>query len=602
MRTKTTKTATILTCLLTHQSICSAFVILSPFQKFKRFNHNTDHIVPFLQGPERTSSKFNRSTLYALSNSISSYDEDCDVLVLGSGPAARAVATLLSSPSPSQKLDILLADRNYDQPWVPNYGLWTDEWNAISDCFKRDFDHVLGSECIDREWSVTDCYFGGSFNIPTEQRLRVDRPYIRIAKEQLRAALSPTTDGGYGASYRVLRANHASKAMSINIFSPSSSLVHDGEGSTIQLYTETDGITTQSLSVHAKIIVDCTGHETKLVLPEGRSSTPPPGFQIAYGALVTVDESASPDLTHIGPYDKNAMALFDYRTDHFDSDPVALQKATEVPTFMYAMPLKENRIFFEETSLVARPAVSFQDCKDRCFRRLDHLGIKVIGVEEEEYCYIPMGGPLPAKDQRIIGFGGAAALVHPSTGFSLARVLMGACDVCGIIREGLLKEELNLDEIAASAYNAMWTPEDIAQRNFAVFGGEFLMKQKVDGLRGFFDGFFRVSLELWSGFLAGRPGLPNNNCHDSWFARMGFGLLFIIKLPPPVAAGMFLSIVKSCISGIDLMQSVTPLFGNPPGYNYVDQSGERGDLAAKNEAKNMIEKSEVEEEVPVTFQ
>ena len=137
----------------------------------------------FLQGPERTSSKFNRPSLYASSNSISSYNEDCDVLVLGSDPAARAIATLLSSPSPSQKLDILLADSNYDRPWVPNYGLWTDEWNAISDRFKQDFDHVLGSECIDQEWLVTDCYFGGSFDIRTEQRLRVDRPYIRIAKE-----------------------------------------------------------------------------------------------------------------------------------------------------------------------------------------------------------------------------------------------------------------------------------------------------------------------------------------------------------------------------------------------------------------------------------
>ena len=106
-----------------------------------------------------------------------------------------------------------------------------------------------GSECIDREWLVTDCYFGGSFNIPTEQRLRVDWPYIRIAKKKLRGALSLAKDGEYGASYRVLRANHASKATPINIFLPSGSLVHDGEGSTIQLYTETDGSSTQSLSM-----------------------------------------------------------------------------------------------------------------------------------------------------------------------------------------------------------------------------------------------------------------------------------------------------------------------------------------------------------------
>jgi Lycopene cyclase protein. len=160
---------------------------------------------------------------------------------------------------------------------------------------------------------------------------------------------------------------------------------------------------------------------------------------------------------------------------------------------MYAMPLKDNRIFFEETSLVARPAVSFQDCKDRCFRRLDHLGIKVVDIEEEECCYIPMGGPLPAKDQRVVAFGGAWAMVHPSTGYNLCRNMMGAGAVAKVIAEGLKGDDStqpNLDRIAATAYHAMWCPSNISQQNFAVFGGEFLMKQNVEGLRGFFDGFF----------------------------------------------------------------------------------------------------------------
>jgi len=293
------------------------------------------------------------------------------------------------------------------------------------------------------------------------------------------------------------------------------------------------------------------------------------------------------------------MTLFDYRTDHFDSDPAFLKKATQIPTFMYAMPLGGNRIFFEETSLVARPAVSFMDCKERYLKRLKHLGIEVTGVEEEEFCYIPMGGPLPIKDQRIVGFGGASAMVHPSTGFSLARVLMGAPDVCTAIRRGITTDGASPDRIAADAYGALWTPEDVAQRNFAVFGGEFLMAQDVKGLRGFFDGFFRISQERWGGFLAGRPGLPNNNCHDTWLARMVFGLVFIAKIPLPVAVKMFLAIVESSLGAIDLPQSVTPLFGNPDGYGFVERPDERGDVAAKSEARKMIAESKVEEEVPV---
>jgi lycopene beta-cyclase len=40
----------------------------------------------------------------------------------------------------------------------------------------------------------------------------------------------------------------------------------------------------------------------------------------------------------------------------------------------------------------------------------------VLEVEDEEYCYIPMGGELPDPSQRVVAFGGAANMVHPSTG------------------------------------------------------------------------------------------------------------------------------------------------------------------------------------------
>lgn len=46
-------------------------------------------------------------------------------------------------------------------------------------------------------------------------------------------------------------------------------------------------------------------------------------------------------------------------------------------------------------------------------------------IVEEEYCLIPMGGTLPLRNQRVIGVGGTAGLVHPSTGYMVART-MGA--------------------------------------------------------------------------------------------------------------------------------------------------------------------------------
>lgn len=84
------------------------------------------------------------------------------------------------------------------------------------------------------------------------------------------------------------------------------------------------------------------------------------------------------------------------------------------------MPLGKNddgtfRVFFEETSLVGLGSrrLSFEECKTRAMQRLAFHKIDVLDVEEEEYCYIPMGGELPDSRQRIIPFGAAAKMVHP---------------------------------------------------------------------------------------------------------------------------------------------------------------------------------------------
>ncbi|GAX21707.1 lycopene beta-cyclase [Fistulifera solaris] len=526
------------------------------------------------------------------------YDDTCDILVLGSGPAARAIASLLAV---SDDLDVLLTDTNIDKEFVPNYGVWQDEWQAVVDRYAAAGVSLDGKEVpssVNRLWKTTDCYFGGSFDIPVTERLRIDRPYCRIDRMALREALSPDSGNG-NAPYRMMAAKHISEAFQINLYQPAGTLIHDADGTTIQLET----LEQERLTVRTKLVIDCTGHETKLVLREPRGGNQaPPGFQIAYGALVQVDETESPDLTQIGPYDKEAMTLFDYRTDHY-VDPEDEAKVGAAPTFMYAMPLYDNLIFFEETSLVARPAVSFQECKDRCIERLKYHRIKVTEVYEEEFCYIPMGGALPAKDQRIIGLGGSAVMVHPSTGYHLCRVLMAAADVAEVIRNELVETaQPNLDRAAAAAYHAMWSPENMRQRNFAVFGGEFLMKQDVVGLRGFFDGFFRLPLPLWAGFLAGWPGLPNNDKHESWWARLWYGLNFIVRIPGPVAADMVYSILTySIFRNLSLMQSVTPFLGAPESYEYKKNMDTVGDVAAKQEGRRMVQASQITMDLPRFF-
>jgi lycopene beta-cyclase len=568
----------------------------------------------------RTQSAFptTSSSLAAKSSSLAIDDAivRSDVLVLGSGPAARSIASLLSnskssaldssSPSP---IDVIVADKNFDRPWSPNYGVWQDEWEAVSKMFNDKAGINVLDDCINRKWKQTECFFGGSYDIPAQERFQIPRPYWRVDRDVLRKSLTPESEGGGEASklttpYRVIRENHTvERSLAPNLYTPSNAIIHDEFGSTVTL---SDGTV-----VRTKLIIDCTGHESKIVKKETRA-TDKPGFQIAYGAMLVIDEQ-DPTSNFIGPYDKDAMTLFDYRTDHFadESSPQWL-KAQQAPTFNYVMPIDGNRVFVEETSLVARPAVSFMECKERLMARLEHHGIKILEVEEEEFCYIPMGGALPAKDQRVIGFGGAAATVHPSTGYHICRMMASASDVATAIEGGLRQGEnqtkqsklFNPDRTAASAYDAIWSPSNIRQRHFAVFGGEYLMKQKVDGLRGFFDGFFRCPEPMWAGFLAGWPGLPNNETHETWLARIFFGLTFVSKLPLPVAVDMVASILYYSVTepGFPLLQSVTPFFGEPESFETVEKPKLAGDVAAKAEARKMLSESVVEKFIPVPLE
>jgi Lycopene cyclase protein len=77
------------------------------------------------------------------------------------------------------------------------------------------------------------------------------------------------------------------------------------------------------------------------------------------------------------PFENDTMLFMDWRNSHTKKYPAMLDANNELPTFLYAMPFSDNRVFLEETSLVARPGVPFADLKERLYARLNHMGIKV---------------------------------------------------------------------------------------------------------------------------------------------------------------------------------------------------------------------------------
>mmetsp|Transcript_26078 Transcript_26078/g.61136 ORF Transcript_26078/g.61136 Transcript_26078/m.61136 type:complete len:295 (+) Transcript_26078:1016-1900(+) len=259
-----------------------------------------------------------------------------------------------------------------------------------------------------------------------------------------------------------------------------------------------------------------------------------------------------------------------------------------------------QKAFFEETSLVGRGErrLGFAECKKRLDLRLKHLGVKVVPgtIEEEEFCYIPMGGALPDLTQRVVAVGGAAATVHPSTGYQLCRMLASSTDIAAALSQELAAPSFSPDCAAAAAYRSIWSPSLRLQRDFQVYGGEFLMAQPVEKLRGFFSAFFKLDTILWGGFLAGWPGLPGNEYHDEWNKRLSFALKLFAYMPNEVRLAMMTYAVSySAEMGPGLLRSfVTPLFGTGPA-PYVPTAGSgmarvytTGDMEAKLEAAKML--------------
>ncbi|KAM1079706.1 hypothetical protein EV1_014319 [Malus domestica] len=146
------------------------------------------------------------------------------------------------------------------------------------------------------------------------------------------------------------------------------------------------------------------------------------------------------------------------------------------------MPFSSNRIFLEETSLVARPGLPMKDIQERMAARLKHLGIKVKSIEKDEHCVIPTGGPLPVLPQRVVGIGGTAGMVHPPTGYMVARTLAAASIVANAIVRYLDSERtFSGKELSAEIWKDLWPIQRRRQREFFCFGMAILLKLDLKG-------------------------------------------------------------------------------------------------------------------------
>ena len=134
------------------------------------------------------------------------------------------------------------------------------------------------------------------------------------------------------------------------------------------------------------------------------------------------------------------------------------------------------------------------------------------------------------------------------------------------------------------------------------------MEQNVEKLRGFFSAFFALPQPVWGGFLAGWPGLPGNENHDSWLKRFSFATGLFVKMPLQVQLSIMLYAIRFTLEygPYTLLRSVTPpfLFGTGPGTPaWEPPRMSLGDEEAKEEARQMMKKFKptVDESVPLYY-
>ena len=375
-----------------------------------------------------------------------------DLAVVGGGPAGLAVAQQVSEAG----LSVCSIDPSPKLIWPNNYGVWVDEFEAMD---------LL--DCLDTTWS------GAVVFIDDHSKKDLGRPYARVNRKLLKSKMMQKCILN-GVKF------HQAKVIKV-IHEESKSLLICNDGVTIQ----------------AAVVLDATGFSRCLVQYDKPYN---PGYQVAYGILAEVEEH---------PFDVDKMVFMDWRDSHLNNNMELKNRNSRIPTFLYAMPFSSNRIFLEETSLVARPGVPMEDIQERMVARLRHLGIKVKSIEEDERCIIPMGGPLPVLPQRVVGIGGTAGMVHPSTGYMVARTLAAAPIVANSIVQYLGSDRSFFgNELSSEVWRDLWPIERRRQREFFCFGMDILLKLDLQGTRRFFDAFFDLEPRYWHGFLSSRLFLP----------------------------------------------------------------------------------------------
>ena len=377
--------------------------------------------------------------------------ETLDILILGSGPAALCLASELAK----QNLNIKgISTKSPYEKWENTYGIWASELEEFG----------LAS-LLSHRWSKTVSYFGDGIKDKGNSPTKHYYDYGLINQEAFQNELLKTCKG-------IQWLNETAKLIkSENKIS--------------------EVICSSGLKLKARLVIDASGHKSKFIK---RPFLKEVAQQAAYGI---VGKFSTP------PVKKDQFVLMDFRSDHLEDEELL-----KSPSFLYAMDLGSETYFVEETSLASYPSFSQDHLKKRLLSRLNNKGIKVVEIFHEENCLFPMNLPLPYKNQSVLGFGGAASMVHPASGYMIGSLLRRAPLLAEKLAIFLKEPNFSSLELATKGWSVLWPYELIQRHRLYQYGLRRLMSFDESRLRCFFSNFFKLSTEEWVGFLTNTLPLP----------------------------------------------------------------------------------------------
>jgi len=377
--------------------------------------------------------------------------EILDILILGSGPAALCLASELAK----QDLNIKgISTKSPYEKWENTYGIWASELEE------------LGLESLlSHRWCKTVSFFGNGDNTKENIPTKHNYDYGLINQEAFQNELLKKCKGIEWLNETAKDITEKNKISEVICFS--------------------------GLKIKARLVIDASGHKSNFVKRPVKKDI---AQQAAYGI---VGKFSSP------PVNKEQFVLMDFRPNHLNKEEKLLP-----PSFLYAMDLGNETYFVEETSLACYPELSQENLKKRLIKRLNSKGIKVSEIIHEENCLFPMNLPLPIKKQFVLGFGGAASMVHPASGYMIGSLLRRAPLLAEKLAIFLREPHLSSLELATKGWNILW-PYELTQRHkLYQYGLKRLMSFDEARLRSFFSNFFKLSTKEWVGFLTNTLPLP----------------------------------------------------------------------------------------------